>query len=82
MNIERLAVIDTMIPLVTPNNGITRAQLAKLLRISYPQATQALELLRQRRLMRRYIRQSQYVYRLTASRQALSVGAMGVICLN
>ena len=82
MNIERLAVIDTMIPLVTPPNGITRAHLARLLKITYPQATQALERLRERRLMKRSIRQSQYVYRLTASRQALSVGTMGVICLN
>ncbi|MBM3924803.1 MAG: hypothetical protein FJ320_02265 [SAR202 cluster bacterium] len=82
MNIERLAVIDTMIPLVTPPDGITRGQLARLLKITYPQATQALERLRERRLVKRSIRQSQYVYRLTASRQALSVGAMGVICLN
>jgi DNA-binding MarR family transcriptional regulator len=82
MNIERLAVIDTMIPLVTPPHGITRGQLARLLKITYPQATQALERLRERRLVKRSIRHSQYIYRLTASRQALSVGAMGVICLN
>ncbi len=75
-------MIDTMIPLVIPRDGITRGELARKLKVSYTEATQALERMRQHRLLSRRIRKSHYVYRLTGSRQALTIGALNTISLN
>ena len=55
-------MIDTMIPLVIPRDGITRGELARKLKVSYTEATQALERMRQHRLLSRRIRKSHYVY--------------------
>ena len=82
MDKNRMAIIDTMIPVITPNDGITRTALSKLLKVSYAQATQVLERMREKRLVRRHIRQSQYIYRLSASRQCLTVSASRTFCLN
>ena len=75
-------MIDTLIPLVIPPTGISRGELARKLRISYADATQALERLHHHKLLRRYIHDSRYVYRLTGSRRSLSVGTMSAIFLN
>lgn len=82
MNKNRMAIIDTMIPVITPNDGITRTELSKLLKVSYAQAAQVLERMREKRLVKRHIRRSQYIYRLSASRQCLTIGSLQTICLN
>ena len=76
------AVIDAMIPLVIPRDGITRSELARKLRVSYSEATRALERLHQHRLLSRRIRKSHYVYRLTGSRQSLTISTLNTIFLN
>ncbi len=75
-------MIDAMIPLVVPEEGITRGELARTLKITYAESTRALERLCQHRLLRRGIRKSQYVYRLTGSRISLSIGAPNAIFPN
>ena len=75
-------MIDAMIPLVVPRNGITRGELARTLKVSYSDATKALERLRQHRYLSRRIRKSHYVYRLTGSRESLTVGTLSTIFLN
>jgi DNA-binding MarR family transcriptional regulator len=82
MDTNRMAIIDTMIPVITPNDGITRTELSKLLKVSYTQATQVLERMRQKRLVKRHIRKSQYIYRLSASRQCLTISVPTTFCLN
>ena len=82
MSSKRVALIDVMIPLVIPVTGITRGELARKLRVSYSEATKALERLRKHRLLRRHIHKSRYVYRLTGSRRSLSVGTLTTIFLN
>ena len=75
-------LIDVLIPLLVPDAGITRGELARKLGLNYREATQALERLRSQRLLKRHIRRSQYVYTLQASRKALSVGAPPQFGLN
>ena len=82
MKSGRAAIIDTMIPLVIPASGITRGELARKLRVSYADATVALERLRKLRLLKRHISKSRYVYRLTGSRRSLSVGLPSTIYQN
>ncbi len=82
MNKTRAAILDAVLPLLIPAQGITRGQLAKAARISYSQACQVLERMRHHRLVRRHLRRSQYIYRLTASRSTLTVGASNRISLN
>ena len=79
---SREAVIDAMIPLLVPADGITRGQLARKMRVTYSEATRALERLREHHLLRRHLRKSQFIYRLTGSRRSLSVGTLGTIFLN
>jgi predicted transcriptional regulator len=57
-----VGLVDAIVPLVMPKEGMTRAQLARRLGLKYSDATRALERLRQQRLVRRHIRGSQYVY--------------------
>ena len=75
-------MIDALIPLAIPSAGITRGELARKLKISYSDATHALERMRQHRLLRRHIRKAQYIYRLTGSRRSLSMGTLRTIYLN
>lgn len=82
MNIGRGAMVDALIPLVIPTEGITRGNLARKLNISYSDATRALERLRRHRLLRRHIRKARYIYRLTGSRRSLSMGTLSPIYLN
>lgn len=82
MKSGRTAIIDTMIPLVIPPSGITRGELARNLKVSYSDATEALERLRKLRLLNRRINKSRYVYRLTGSRRSLSIDPPSTIYLN
>jgi len=82
MKSGRAAIIETMIPLVVPVKGITRGDLARKLRVSYRDATEALERLRKLRLLKRHISKSSYIYRLTGSRRSLSVGLPSTIYPN
>jgi len=82
MNINRGAMIDTVIPLVIPSAGITRSDLARKLKVTYHEATRSLERLRQHRLVRRHINKSQYIYKLTGSRRSLTIGSLREIHLN
>ena len=79
---KQASAIDALIPLVVPEHGITRSQLAKVLRISYSQATKSLELMRRHRILSRRIRKSQYVYRLTAGRDHMANGITSAIHVN
>ena len=79
---RQASAIDALIPLVVPEEGITRSQLAKVLRISYSQATRSLELMRRHRILSRRIRKSQYVYRLTAGRDHMANGITSTIHIN
>ena len=79
---RQVAAIDALIPLVIPEQGITRSQLAKVLKITYAQATRSLELMRRHRLLSRRIRKSQYVYRLTGGRDHLANGITSTIYVN
>ena len=76
------SAIDALIPLVVPDEGITRSQLAKTLKISYAQATRSLELMRRHRILSRRIRKSQYVYRLTGGRDHYANGIANAIYVN
>ena len=75
-------MVDALIPLVIPEAGITRGELARKLKVSYSDATHALERLRRHRLVRRHIRKARYIYRLTGSRRSLSMGTLRTIFLN
>ena len=75
-------LVDVLIPLLMPKDGMTRGELAKKLSLSYREATNVLERLRKHRLLKRHIRRSQYIYTLQASRKALSVGVTAHIGLN
>ena len=75
-------LVDVLIPLLMPKDGMTRGELAKRFRLSYREATNVLERLRKHRLLKRHIRRSQYIYTLQASRKALSVGVTAHIGLN
>lgn len=79
---KQASAIDALIPLVVPEEGITRSQLAKVLRITYSQATRSLELMRRHRILSRRIRKSQYVYRLTAGRDHMANGIASAIYVN
>ena len=79
---SRATTIDAMIPLVVPRDGITRGELARILKISYAQATRSLERLRQHRLVSRRIRKSHYVYRLTGAHDSLTNGVLSTIYMN
>ena len=79
---KQAAAIDALIPLVIPEKGITRSQLAKVLKISYAQATRSMELMRRHRLLSRRIRKAQYVYRLTAGRDHLANSITSTIHVN
>lgn len=82
MDNKKMTLIDVMIPLVIPVDGITRSELAIKLNVSYSEATKALESLRKGRLLRRHLYKSRYIYKLTGSRDALSVGTLHAISLN
>ena len=82
MKINRGGMIDAVIPLVIPSAGITRADLARKLKVTYHEATRSLERLRQNRLVRRHINKSQYIYKLTGSRRSLTIGTLRAIYLN
>ena len=79
---EKEALVDVLIPIILPNKGITRGELAKLLKLPYKIVTNSLERLRSKRLLRRHINKSNYVYTLSSSRKALSVGRPSHIALN
>ena len=79
---EKEALVDVLIPIIVPNDGITRSELAKQLKLPYKVVTNSLERLRSKRLLRRHIKQSNYIYTLRSSRKALSVGRPSQIVLN
>ena len=79
---SRATTIDAMIPMVVPRDGITRGELARILQISYSQATRSLERLRQHRMLSRRIRKSHYVYRLTGTHDSLTNGVLSTIYIN
>ena len=59
---EKEALVDVLIPIIVPNNGITRSELAKQLKLPYKVVTNSLERLRSKRLLRRHIKKSNYIY--------------------
>ena len=75
-------MVDVIIPIILPDKGITRGDLAKRLGLTYWEATRALEGLRKERLVKRRLKNSSYIYSLQASRKALCVPAPEYISLN
>jgi|KNS7250_AmetaT_FD_contig_21_9930175_length_1119_multi_8_in_0_out_0_2 predicted HTH transcriptional regulator len=76
------SMVDVIIPIILPNKGITRGDLARQLGLTYWESTRALERLRKERLLKRRLKNSSYIYSLQVSRKALCVPAPEYIGLN